>query len=127
MEQNGHYVDEIKHLKHLNSKLEIELRNSAAGSGVEMPQILAVPGTVISSLARKVTNQISTQLGNSDSSGSNASTVATLSQFSDSDTLDDSMRKVNKYVRKRHHFVSIFRLTSLASFSLLVFRFSLFL
>lgn len=101
MEQNAQYANEIKHLKHLNSKLENELRNSAANTGVDMPQILSVPGTVISSLARKVTNQITTQLSNSDSGCSGASPVATLSQFSDSDTLDDSMRKVNKYVRKR--------------------------
>lgn len=117
MEQNGHYADEIKHLKYVNSKLENDSRSSSGvNSGVEMPQILSVPGTVISSLARKVTNQITTQLGNSDSGGGGASSLATLSQFSDSDTLDDSMRKVNKYVRKRHILSQYFALTSLASF-----------
>lgn len=63
-----------------------------------MPPILSVPGTVISSLARKVTSQITTQLGGADNAGNN--TNITLSQMSDIDTLDDSMRKVNKYVRK---------------------------
>jgi hypothetical protein len=127
MEQNGQYADEIKHLKHLNSKLENDSRsNSGTNSGVEMPQILSVPGTVISSLARKVTNQITTQLSNSDSGGGGASHLATLSQFSDSDTLDDSMRKVNKYVRKRHILSQYFALTSLASFHSGCFGFSCF-
>lgn len=72
--------------------------------GADMPQILSVPSTVISNLARKVTNQITNQLGSTDSvsSNTNASSAvnASLSQFSDADSLDDSMRKVNKYVRK---------------------------
>lgn len=84
----------------LHSELN-ELKLSSSNSGGDIPQILSVPGTVFSNLARKVTNQLTTQLGSSDSVNSSANLAnATLSQFSDSDNLEDSMRKVNKYVRK---------------------------
>lgn len=84
--------------------------NNSSNFGGDMPQILSVPGTVFSNLARKVTNQLTTQLGSSDNVSNTSSTNlanATLSQFSDSDSLDDSMRKVNKYVRK-HGIVTLF-------------------
>lgn len=119
VEENTKYENEIKRLNYINSKLlaEVnELKNgiNCSGSSIssDMPQILSMPSTVFSSLARKVTNQITTQLSSSDNSGnsnsgSNANhsgvsgaAAITLSQFLDTDTLDDSMRKVNKYVRK---------------------------
>lgn len=114
VEEASKYENEIKRLNFINSKLLAEindLKNVSGGSGnsagADMPQILSVPSAVISTLARKVTNQITTQLGSVDSSNnSNNSNVvaapASLSQFLDTDTLDDSMRKVNKYVRKQY-------------------------
>lgn len=107
VEENSRYENENKQLRHTNMRLHSELNElkmSNSSSGGEMPQILSVPSTVISNLARKVTNQLTTQLSSSNDNISSLTATnlanATLSQFSESDSLDDSMRKVNKYVRK---------------------------
>ncbi len=104
MEENIKYENENKHLNYLNSKLATELNEMKSNhlsnnSGTDIPPILSVPGTVISTLARKVTSQITTQLGSSDSVMSNAG-ASYSPQVHEHDTLDDSMRKVNRYVRK---------------------------
>lgn len=84
--------------------------NSSGNTGADMPPLLAVPSTVISSIARTVKSQISTQLGGSDSSSHNSNTgnshhhSAAMDHHQTSskgsvDSLEECMRKVNKYVR----------------------------
>lgn len=100
VEENFKYEKANKELKWAHAKLLNELgelkasKETAANSGADIPQILSVPSTVISSLARKIT----TLSGSDNVPVANTSPI--LSQVLDTDTLDDSMRKVNKYVRK---------------------------
>lgn len=100
VEENFKYDKANKELKWAHAKLLNELgemkaiKETVMNTGADIPQILSVPSTVISSLARKITT-----LSGSDNVPV-ASTSPILSQVLDTDTLDDSMRKVNKYVRK---------------------------
>ncbi|XP_065211031.1 rab GTPase-binding effector protein 1-like isoform X2 [Planococcus citri] len=102
-EENSKYENDNKQLRYTNMRLNSELhelKTSNSSSGGEIPQILSMPSTVISNLARKVTNQITTQLSSSNDNISTSTATnlanATLSQFSESDSLEDSMRKAQE-------------------------------
>ncbi|KAK7604017.1 hypothetical protein V9T40_004290 [Parthenolecanium corni] len=100
VEENNRYEKANQELKLAHANLLNELGEIKAtkemdeNSGADIPQILSVPSTVISSLARKITTL------SSSSSVPVASSSPILSQVLDTDTLDDSMRKVNKYAQE---------------------------
>lgn len=93
VEEASRYESELKDLRKSNERLEseiVELR-SHLHSTHEAP-LLAAPGAMISTLARRVASQLGAD------SSPPAQPPAAPPSSSTSDNLEESMRKVNKYV-----------------------------
>lgn len=85
------YESELKELKFINSKLDTEIHDlkskSEQGITSGLGDTLA-PGVVLSAVTKSLARKVVSQLG---AETSNAQ-----------DNLEDSMKKVNKYVRKSY-------------------------
>lgn len=90
MEQSSQYESELKDLRKSNERLEFELSElkGQAHASHEAP-LLAAPGAMISTLARRVASQLGADTPNLSTQPPPPPSV---------DNLEESMRKVNKYV-----------------------------
>lgn len=90
VEETSRYESELKDLRKSNERLELELSElkGQAHTSHEAP-LLAAPGAMISTLARRVASQL----------GADSPSVPPQPPPPpSSDNLEESMRKVNKYV-----------------------------
>lgn len=106
VDESSRNEEEVKRLRKVNEKLESELEelhhagtgigsgagegNTTSGSGA---QLLTTPTAMISTLARKVVSQLG-----ADSSIPTSLTQSQATNVNLSENLEESMRKVNKYV-----------------------------
>lgn len=104
VEESSRNEEEVKRLKRLNERLEMELVElhqynsnnglSEASTGGSGAQLLTAPTAMISTLARRVVSQLG-----ADSSGPTSLVQSqTTANVTASENLEESMRKVNKYV-----------------------------
>ncbi|XP_046687010.1 rab GTPase-binding effector protein 1-like isoform X1 [Homalodisca vitripennis] len=90
VEESSRYESELKDLRRTNERLEAEV-TELRGQSHEAP-LLAAPGAMISTLARRVASQLGAD--------SAAPAPPPAPVIATADNLEESMRKVNKYAKE---------------------------